>query len=554
VRPQHPLRRTVSDTWLALSNLFSALAVDGAAPDPGREPRIAEAEAAFRAAQEQATAVILGARRRPGTMVSHLSELNLQAAELFTLGGAFGGVLDSLMRRPDFAAVAPSFAPVLTAFTNTARTVALAVVSRQPSHLRIVDLRLRRLTNLLSVLRERVSARTGRSDEGARLADIVDQLTRRLPAVEAALRATIARADEREAFSLELFDMDTWKLKPLAAAVDLSLRVDPSLVRYSLRSAALTMLGVVALMELHLRHGYWLPFTMMVVLQPDYGSTRKRAAQRVLGTLAGSVLASGILLLHLGEWAAFAATAATGFIFNYCLKRSYGFAVVFITLFVVLLTETGGSVNLWFAVERLGTTLAGGLLALLAAFLFWPSWERDRFPPILAAALRANRAYLEALTRRIAQGGAPDTASLHAKRVSESANGLVFSSLRRLSGDPKNRQEMIERAAALANGNARLTRALNAVLLHMEPGVPAAPDATLREFAERAGEALGALADASEAGEVRRGELVRMREGLDAVEVGPAPAAGADPGLVRLSWIVAQMGRASTELGAMLVA
>ena len=34
-------------------------------------------------------------------------------------------------------------------------------------------------------------------------------------------------------------------------------------------------------------------------MQPDYGSTRQRAAERVLGTLLGSLLASGLFFLKL---------------------------------------------------------------------------------------------------------------------------------------------------------------------------------------------------------------------------------------------------------------
>jgi uncharacterized membrane protein YccC len=552
IRSQHPLRRTVSDTWLALADLFAAMAVDAEAG--GREHRVLEAESRLNASLESTGAALGAVKPRPRTAAAALSDLNAAAGQLATQAGALEAAIEALMGRPDFAEVAPSFAPVMTAFTNTSRTVALAVVSRQPSHLGIVNLRLRRLRNLLSVLAARAAARTRASDEAARLGEVVRKITGALPAAEAALRSSTSRAGEREAFSLELFDMDTWRLRPLAAAVDFSLRVDPAMVRFSLRSAALTMLGVLALMELHLRHGYWLPFTMMVVLQPDYGSTRQKAFQRVLGTVAGSVLASLILHLSLPAGAAFGAAVATGFAFYYLLKRHYGVSVVFITLFVVLLTETGGAVDIWFTVERLATTVAGGLAALLAAFLFWPTWERNRFPPILASAFRANRAYLDALTARISEGGPPDAASLGARRRAEAANGAVFSSLRRMSGDPGNRPEEIERSAALANGNQRFTRALNAILLHMEPGPDGPGDPVFADFRERAGQALEALAAASESGRFGREELDALRAGLDGLHTGRLPDGRADPVERRRSWILAQLGSASTELGAMLVA
>jgi uncharacterized membrane protein YccC len=394
----------------------------------------------------------------------------------------------------------------------------------------------------------------GGSDESARLREIIAKVADVFPRVEASLRSTVDRASEKGAFSLELFDIDTWRMKSLASAIDLSLRFDPALVRYGIRSAALTMMGVWCAMELHLRHGYWLPFTMMIVLQPDYGSTRQRAAQRVLGTVAGSIVASVILLLSLPASVALAATAATGFAFNYCLKRSYGVAVVFVTLFVVLLTETGGRVDFSFAAERLATTTAGGLAALLAAFLFWPMWERDRFPSIFAGALRANAAYLDALVARILEGGQVDPATLQAKRRAESANSRAFSSLRRLSGDPKSRQEMIERAAALANGNQRLTRAMSGIILYLEPGPGVPADRVLSEFRVKAGEALEVLARAAETGESMRDERDTLRFALDRIQVAGAVRPSGDAGSRRTVWVLGQLGRASTELAAMLIA
>ena len=71
---------------------------------------------------------------------------------------------------------------------------------------------------------------------------------------------------------------------------------------------------------------------------PRARSTRQRAAQRMLGTLAGSVLASAFLWLQLPPAVLIAAAAGTMFAFGYWVKRDYAVAIFFITLFIVLLT------------------------------------------------------------------------------------------------------------------------------------------------------------------------------------------------------------------------
>lgn len=542
-RPQHPLRRSVSDSWLAVADLFVAMAPAEPGDAAQRVPRIHEAEAALRTTLDKSYADL--AITRPGLLRQRLEALNLAAARLATRVVALNTALEAVMAERDFSVLAPALQPALTSLTNTSRTVALAAVSRQPAHLALSEVRLRRLGHLLRVLQARLAA-TVHTAAGSQLTEILRQIEQHLPAIHDALRATVDRAEERAAFSLELLDVETWTLRPLASALNLSTHVDPALVRFTLRVAVLLVIGVVAFKTLGLPHGYWLPFTVIVVLQPDYGSTRKRAAQRLIGTFAGSIFASVLLWLELPQTVLAVAIAITIFTFGYLVKRHYARAVFFITLFIVLLTESSGPVTIEFTLERLGSTAAGGALALLAAMFFWPVWERDRFPPILAAALRANRAYLRLLIVRLTEGGAYDPVAIAAKRRAETANSTVFSSLQRMSGDPKNRQEGLEQAATLANGNQRLTRALTVLALHLTAGAPLRrPE--VAQFAQLAEDALEALARSVEDGAPADfAPLLTVLENFSPRE----PAGGAP----HEHWVFAQFTRAATELSAMLLA
>ena len=457
------------------------------------------------------------------------------------------------MAEQQFASLAPALQPLFTSLVNTSRTIALAVVSRQPAHWTTAEVRLRRLTNLLRVLHVRLGVQSPGGAPGAQLMEILRQIEQRLPEIHDALHATIDRADERSAFSLELFDLHTLTLRPLASALNLTWHFDPALVRYTARIAVLMMFGVVVFKLSAMPHGYWLPFTVIVVLQPDYGSTRQRAAQRVLGTLTGSLLASGLLWLHLPFAALAVAMAATIFCFGYLVRRNYALAVFFVTLFIVLLTEAGGPVTIAFTVERLASTLAGGALALLAAMFFWPVWERERFPPLLATALRANRDYLRELATRLARGGSYDTAAIAAKRRVEAANSTLFSSLQRMSGDPKAQQAGLEQAATLANGNQRLTRGLNVLALHLTPGAPL-ERRELGDFVQLAADALDALASGVERGDPMVARLEPLLEKLETVQLPLPPAGATGEAAQRDHWVFGQLTRASTELSAMLLA
>ncbi|MDB6165012.1 MAG: rane protein [Lacunisphaera sp.] len=549
-RAQHPLRRAVADSWLAVSDLLAAMAPEGGPADrAARHQRITAQEAALRTVLDQTSATLLAAHaggQRPH--LGELEDLNQIANRFATRLVAFNASLETLMERPDFEALAPGLGPVLTSLTNLARSTAVTVVSRQPSHLIAAEVRFKRLGNLIQALQDRLLSQTGRAPDATQLVFILQQISGLLPGLATTLRATVDRANEHAAFSLELFDLHTWTLRPLASALNFSHRPDPALIRFTARLAVLEMAGVAAFKYLDLAHGYWLPLTVLVVLQPDYGSTRLRAGQRVIGTLAGSLVASGLLWLSLPQVALIAAMAVTMFCFAFFLKRNYGYAVFFITLFVVLITETAAKITFAFTGERLAVTAAGGLLALLAAQLFWPAWERKFFPANLARALRANRDYVRMLGDRLQTGGGYDAGAAALKRAAEKANSLVFSSLQRMSGDPKAQQEGIEAAAALANGNQRLTRALTIVALHLAPGA-GLQDPELGRFVTVAVETLEALAASAESGAPAADRFVRLRTTFDSLTLrapaGSTPLAQSAHG---------QFARCATELSAMLLA
>ncbi|HEY4246778.1 MAG TPA: FUSC family protein [Lacunisphaera sp.] len=550
-RAQHPLRRVVADGWTALSDLLAAMAPGEMSAMAARHQLIAEQQAALRTALDQATATLAAAPshdKRP--YLRQLEELNLAAARFATRFMAVNASLETLMVRPDFEMWAPSFDPVIASLANSTRTVALTVVSRQPSHLAACEVRLRRLGTLLEALREQVLTQTDHSPEGVQLAFLLRQIENLLPGVEAAVRATIERGDERSAFSLELFDLQTWSLRPLASALNFHWRPDPVLVRFIARGIVLQLAGVTAFKLFAIERGYWLPWTMLVVLQPEFGATRIRAGQRVFGTLAGGVAASLLLWLSLPPAVLLSAMAVTVALFSFWLKRNYAISVFFITIFVVLITEISTHVTIAFTLERLGATAAGGVLALAAAFLFWPVWERQRLPGLLATAFRANRKYILTIGRRLTAGGAYDAEVIAAKRVAELANGMIFASLKRMSADPKSQQNRLAGAATLANGNQRLTQAFTAIALHLAAGSAVTRPEIIAQV-DRIAEAFELLAIGTEATQPDTGKLAAMRQSL--VRSIPRASKGSPVGSLE-QVVCGQFGRCTTELGAMLIA
>ena len=546
-RPQHPLRRATAECWQEAGSLLGVLNDDLGKNITLSNDALAAPQARLRATLDRTQVTLDAAKsKRTRPLLRRLETLHWLSARFATQVLALDTAIQTHRPSRGTSEAADALQPVFQSLENVARAVALTIVSRQPSHLAVLGVRLRRLTNLLKAGRKGVIARAEDLPFGNHLVAILGQIEGLLPEIHSAVIEATESANERGAFSLELLDLHTWKLASLRTALNLSSRFDRSLVRYMLRLGSLLVLSVFVYKWFAIPHGYWFGLTLVVVIQPDYGSTRQRAAERVVGTLLGSVLASGLLFLKLAHAVLLGAAALTSFFFALFLKRRYDLAVVFLTVMVVLLTEVGRPINWQFSVERLACTLAGGTLALLAAHIFWPAWEKDRFQPLMSKALLANCAYIQLLCESLRSGTGRRPELIPAKRHLETANTEVFASLQRMYAEPKNRAEILQDAAAIANGNLRLTRILNVLLLHLVNKPSAVEESALTEWEGSACSALSALAAFWEEPnpEVLRAALSRL-EGIKLGSFGPDE----NPH----SWIFTQLARASTELTAMLL-
>ncbi|ATC63387.1 hypothetical protein CMV30_05140 [Nibricoccus aquaticus] len=545
-RPQQPLRAALADCWIAAAEFFEAIAEN---TSNVRHSHVSEKEAALRTALDKGYATLASARtRRAHGFIEKLERNAHDAARLSMRVGALQTALETTPPRANGVPLQSAFQPILVSLANHARTIALAVVSRQPAHLALVDVRLRRLLNLLEAFETGLDSNIPSDAHLASLSALVSEALRE---TETSLRTTLNRSAERAAFSLELTDTDTWSLRPLGAALNFSHRIDPVLARFTTRLVFLTVLATALAHTLALPHGYWLPFTLLVVLQPDYGATRARAAQRVAGTLLGSLLAIGLLALALPAPVLFALMTACMFAFGFFMKRNYSIGVLFVTIFVVLLTGLHQPVTASLAWERLASNALGGVLALVGALVFWPVWERARFPAILAASLRANLHYWEQIDTRLRAGRAFDDDIIKAKQRVEGANAAVFASLQRLMADPQNRQTGLEHTAALANGNLRLTRAFSVTALQLHPGQPFASPAHER-FSARLTTTLTILAGAVEGVTETPDTLRACRRELTSSVATIEPAPVSD--LTRHHALAHLRASLGTELAALLLA
>ncbi len=214
--------------------------------------------------------------------------------------------------------------------------------------------------------------------------------------------------------------------------------------------------------------GHWLAITMILTLQPHFSATWIRAAERVGGTVAGGIIAALIGLVCTTPLAisltmvplAVAAFAMRGV--------NYSAFIAILTPMIVLLIEqiVPGESPRIVALSRIGFTLLGGLLAITANFLLWPSFETNRLGAATDGAVRAHQAYLRAVFASLT-GALPPSIDAARRAAGLASNNLEASIARALAephrgSDPALRRAVVVDAAlrrmAGRLANLRLTR------------------------------------------------------------------------------------------------
>jgi hypothetical protein len=232
--------------------------------------------------------------------------------------------------------------------------------------------------------------------------------------------------------------------------------------RYAVRSAIAAAVALFIYKWFGIDYGYWLPFSVVIVIQPYFGATLKKALERIAGTVLGG-LAGGLFLylpvgLHLNEVILF----LTFILMIYYIRTQYAIATFLVTLNLVLLLNIESAYSNTILVTRAICTVGGSLLAVVSGFALLPSWDRKWLPSHLAAAIQFNYAYFTATFF----SATPLTNWTKYKRPAEGRSSDVFDSFNRYVEEPGH--EKAEYYYGLITTNVRITRNLNNIHLEQE--------------------------------------------------------------------------------------
>ncbi|MFA9389188.1 MAG: YccS family putative transporter [Prolixibacteraceae bacterium] len=239
-------------------------------------------------------------------------------------------------------------------------------------------------------------------------------------------------------------------------------------MRYGMRLSVAFGLGFAISEIFNLAKGEWIVLTILFVLQPSYGETRRRFFQRILGTMSGVII--GILTVQLltppGQ---LLFMLLSSFLFMIWMKKKYSVAVIFITTFVLcafnLIADKGVAVM----TPRLIDTIIGAVIAFICVRVLWPEWQSKRLPGLLADALRKNTSYFRLIINEYEQLGTGDDLPYRiARREAHRADNALVLAWQNMQLEPQKQQLFRKQAFTLTYLNHALLSYLSALGAHRE--------------------------------------------------------------------------------------
>ena len=222
-----------------------------------------------------------------------------------------------------------------------------------------------------------------------------------------------------------------------------------TIFRHSLRLTLTILVGFLVGNVLPIQNTYWILLTIVVIMRPGYGLTKQRSFHRTIGTLAGGIIAFGIIsVVHNSTVLGILAMTCMvlGFSFS---QRNYPIGATFITLYVIfvygMLTPDIRDVILF----RIADTLIGTILAFTANHFLWPSWEFLSLPTFLENSIKATRDYIKEISVFYNRKGEVPLPYRLARKHAFIEIGNLMASFQRMTQEPRSRQKQLGQYYAL---------------------------------------------------------------------------------------------------------
>jgi len=211
--------------------------------------------------------------------------------------------------------------------------------------------------------------------------------------------------------------------------------------KHSFRLAIVVLIGFLIGSIFSMQNPYWILLTIIVIMRPSYGLTKQRSKQRVIGTLVGAAIATGIIILTQNMVVYMVISVISLPVAFSIIQSNYRNAAVFITLHVVFIYAILEPDILSVIKFRVFDTLIGSALAFGANYYLWPAWQFQNIHEYFIASIKSNRNYLEQIHKFYHEKGEVSTVFKLSRKDAFLNIGNLNAAFQRMNQDPKSKQK-----------------------------------------------------------------------------------------------------------------
>lgn len=212
--------------------------------------------------------------------------------------------------------------------------------------------------------------------------------------------------------------------------------------RHALRVSIATTAGFIVSQFFPIGHSYWILLTIIVILKPTYGLTKKRNYDRVLGTIVGAGIAAMILFFIKDRQVIFGCMVLLMVLAYSFMRLKYLVFVMLMTPYILILFYLLNPHNFRSVIgDRLLDTAIGSGIAFLANIFIAPVWVKDQFTSYLLQMIDANKNYFRDVAATFVGEEVGVIQYKYSRKMAYVALANVTDSLNQMLTEPKRKQK-----------------------------------------------------------------------------------------------------------------
>lgn len=222
-----------------------------------------------------------------------------------------------------------------------------------------------------------------------------------------------------------------------------NLSFESAAFKHALRVSLVCLLGFMVSKFISTgHHSYWILLTIIVILKPGFSLSKQRNYQRLTGTISGGIIGIA-LLVFVHDKTALLFLMIFFMLGCYSFQRlNYVVSVLLMTPYILILFSFLGVNGI--VSERITDTIIGSVIAFIASYLVFPSWEFEQIQENLRDVIYANANYLAKIAGALSGKTIEVTDYKLARKDVFLKSGNLSAAFERMTSEPKSKQKNVK--------------------------------------------------------------------------------------------------------------